>query len=103
MIALGIILFKRRKPRGVSVYDRPPPPGVYYKGEKPGSGAPVVQVEELRDNPGGGAARGSADRRVSSWIRGTASMFSARAVTAPAPVVVGGRSNRETGSEAKWG
>lgn len=103
MIALGIILFKRRKPRGVSVYDRPPPPGVYYKGEKPGSGEPVVQVEQLGDSSGDGAARGSANRRVSSWIRGTASMFSARPLAAPAPVVVAARSNRETGSEAKWG
>lgn len=103
LIALGIFFFKWRKRRGASVYDRPPPPGVHDEYKKRGSGAPVVHVEQLGDGSGDGAARGSADRRVSSWIRGTASMFSQRGLTAPAPVFVGRGSNRETGSEAKWG
>ena len=100
LIALGIFLFKWRKRHNASVYDRPPPPGVHDEDEKWDSVAPIVQVEQLKDGSGDGAAHGSADRRVSSWIRGTASRSSPRTLTAPAPVFFDPRDIRRTGSEA---
>ena len=101
LVALGIIVFKWRKRQNASVYDRPPPPGIHDGDDKRGSGAPVIHVEQLGDKVRYGPARGSVDRRVSSWIRGTASRFSLKVLAAPAPVFAGPRSNAGTESEVK--
>lgn len=102
MMTLGFILFKWRKRRKASVYDRPPPPGIYGEGEKRDAEVAVAYVGEEGD-------RGAAPReegmfwQVRSWIKGTADRYSRGGVEAPAPVFVSPGRNRETGSEAKWG
>ncbi|MBE3044099.1 hypothetical protein IMZ48_16315, partial [Candidatus Bathyarchaeota archaeon] len=84
MMALGFFVFKWRKRRSASVYDRPPPPGIYGEGEKRDAEVTIAYAGEEK---GGGAGRqGGVSRQVSSWTRGTADRYSRGAVAAPAPV-----------------
>ena len=110
-MSVGVVLFKWRKRRKASVYDRPPPPGIYSEEEKRDAEVAVTQVPE--EQPVGQARGGSMFQVVNSWIQGTPNRYSRGAEVAPPPpaFLTPGR-NRDTvntgitgvtGSEAKWG
>lgn len=107
MMSVGFVLFKWRKRRKASVYDRPPPPGIYREGEKGDAEVAVAQVPE--DEPAG-QGRGGMFHMVNSWIQSTPNRHSKGAdVAPPQPVFFAPERNRETlnsattGSDRKWG
>lgn len=111
LMALGFLLFKWRKRRNASVYDRPPPPGIY--GEDDEKRDAEVSVAYAGEEQRVDAPR-SEDmfRQVGSWIRATADRYSRPGPEPPEPVFVfpgrnrdtgSGARNRDTGSEERWG
>lgn len=110
-MSVGFVLFKWRKRRNASVYDRPPPPGIYSEDEKRKAEVGVAQIpEEQAAGQGQGAGM---FRVVNSWIQSTPNRYSRGGEAAPpappAPAFLTPGRNRDTmntrvtGSEAKWG
>ena len=108
LASAGFALFKWRKRRNASVYDRPPPPGIYSEGDKREVEVSVTYAEE--QNPIGQTQGGGMSKVVSNWIQSTPNRYSKRSdVARPAPAFAGPDRGRDTqytgftGSEANWG
>ena len=105
MMGLGFALFKWRKRRAASVYDRPPPPGIYSEEEKRDAEVTVMYAGETPQRPqeervsGGGGAFGM----VRNLMRGSGTEPQGARLGAPEPTFVMQGRNRDTGSEAQWG
>lgn len=108
MMSVGFVLFKWRKRRKDSVYDRPPPPGIYSEDEKRDAEIGVAKVPE--EQTAGRGAGGGMFQMVNSWIQGTPNRYSKGAeVAPPQPAFLAPGRSRDTmatgitGSDVKWG
>ena len=114
LATVAFVLFKWRKRRNASVYNRPPPPGIYSEDEereaekKREAEVNVTDVEEQQ--PIGQARGNSMFQVVNSWIQATPNRYSKNENLAPpAPAFVAPERTRDTqytgitSSEARWG